>query len=67
MFELFEKVRVISEDLVGTIVEICDKNGETNYFIESDVEFEETDTNHDRFPLFYCTEEELEKVDETHE
>lgn len=67
MFELFEKVRVISQDLVGTIVDISEINGVTKYIVESDVEFEETDTNHDRFPLFYCTEEEFEKVDGSHE
>ncbi len=64
MFELFEKVRIISKDLVGTIVDVGTLGGKVNYIVESDVEFEETDDNCDRFPLFFCTEEEIEKVDE---
>ncbi len=67
MFELFEKVRIISQDLIGTIVDISEINGVTDYVVESDKEGPIPGGYGDRWPLFDCTEEELEKVDRSHE
>lgn len=63
MFELFERVRIISNNLIGTIVDIYEANGTTKYIVESDEEYPECADDDDRFPLFYCTEKDIEKVE----
>lgn len=64
MFELFEKVRIISKDLVGTIVDVRENNGKTKYIVESDEEGERPDGFGGIFPLFDCEEKDIEKVEE---
>lgn len=61
MFELYEKVRIVSRDLIGTIIDISENNGITDYVVESDKECPISGGYGDRFPLFDCTEESLKK------
>ena len=63
MFELFEKVRIISKDLIGTIVDISETDGKTEYVVESDVKGKRPDGFGGIYSLFDCTEEDIEKVE----
>ena len=63
VFELFEKVRIISKDLIGTIVDISETDGKTKYVVESDVKGKRLDGFGGIYPLFDCTEEDIEKVE----
>lgn len=63
MFELFEKVRIISKDLIGTIVDISETDGKTEYVVESDVKGKRLDGFGGIYSLFDCTEEDIEKVE----
>ena len=64
MINLFDKVKIKSENLVGTIVDISDDKGRTMYIVESDTEGEIEGKCGGIFPLYDCYEEDIEKIKE---
>lgn len=61
MFNLFEKVKIKSKNLIGTIVDIS--NDANLITVESDTEyFNDPDGYGERWPLFNCEENDLEKI-----
>ena len=64
MFKLYEKVKIISKNLIGTIVDISEINGEKNYVVESDEKGKRADGYGGIYPLFDCRESEIEKIDQ---
>lgn len=61
MFELFDKVRIKSKDIIGTIVDVSTIGGFPKYVIESDVP-DLSDGYGGKWKLFDCTENEIEKI-----
>ncbi len=62
MFELNDKVRIISKDLICTVVDVSTHDGKNIYIVESDVKGKRDDGYGGIYPLFDCFEEELEKI-----
>lgn len=61
MFELYEKVKIKSSGIVGTIIDISIINDSANYVVESDKK-NVTDGYGGDWKLFDCSEEEIEKI-----
>ncbi|MCM1055548.1 MAG: hypothetical protein NC394_08505 [Bacteroides sp.] len=62
MIKLFEKVKIKSENLIGTVVDISNKNGKMVFIVESDTEGEIEGRSGGIFPLYDCSEDEIEKI-----
>lgn len=62
MLSMFDKVRILSKDLNGTIVDIRKSNNETIYTVESDTKGKRSDGYGGIFPLFDCKENEITKI-----
>lgn len=64
MFELFEKVKIKSKDLVGTIVDIYKSDGKDVFIVESDVRMytDDPDAYGGEYPMYDCHEGEIERV-----
>lgn len=62
MINLFDKVLIKSENLIGTVVDIRDGSGKTVFTVESDAEGEIDGRDGGIFPLFDCLENEIESV-----
>lgn len=61
MFSLYDKVRIKSNDLIGTIVDISVINGKNIYIIESDTP-DIQEGYGGKWKLFDCSLEEIESV-----
>ena len=61
MFELYEKVRIKSNMVIGTIVDISNINGRLNYVVESD-EKNFSEGYGGSWKLFDCNKDEIEKI-----
>lgn len=61
MFELYDKVRIKSNGIIGTIVDISAINGASMYVVESDKKNIEGGYGGD-WKLFDCREKEIEKI-----
>lgn len=62
MFELFEKVRIKKISLPGTIVDISDDGDGKTFVVESDVKGKRDDGYGGDYPLYWCKENEIEKI-----
>lgn len=62
MFKQNDKVRIISKNLICTVVDVSTYDGKSVYIVESDVKGKRTDGYGGIYPLFDCAEDELEKV-----
>lgn len=62
MINLFDKVMIKSENLIGTVVDIRYSDGKTIFTVESDVEGEIKGRDGGIFPLFDCLENEIESA-----
>lgn len=62
MFELYDKVKIKSKNLIGTIVDIATIKGEKIITVESDTESAFEGGYGKMFPLFDCTENDLERI-----
>ncbi len=59
MITLYEKVKIIKNGIVGTVVDAYDKRGKKVYIVENDI------ANSDGgYELFDCYAEELAQVDD---
>lgn len=61
MFELYDKVKIKSNSIVGTIVDKSDINGKTNYVVESDAKGTVGGYGGE-WKLYDCNENEIEKM-----
>lgn len=61
MFELYDKVEIISNGIVGTIIDISNVNGQINYVVESNTKH--CDEGYGGcWKLFDCSESEIKKI-----
>lgn len=61
MFELYEKVIIKSNMVIGTIIDKSDINGKTTYVVESDTKGASNGYGGE-WKLFDCGEDEIEKM-----
>ncbi|WP_440447735.1 hypothetical protein [Ruminococcus sp.] len=61
MFELYEKVKIKSNNIIGIIVDIATVNGKDIYTVESS-EKNISDGYGGEWKLFSCTFDEIEKI-----
>lgn len=61
MFELYDKVKIKANMIVGTIVDISSIDGKINYVVESDAEYV-TNGYGGKWKLFDCSENDIEKI-----
>lgn len=61
MFELYDKVRIKTSMLIGTIVDISNINGHLNYVVESDIKNVVGGYGGD-WKLFDCSKDEIEEI-----
>ena len=61
MFKLYEKVKIKSNGIIGTIVDISIIDKNANYVVESD-EKDVSDGYGGKWKLFDCSEEEIESI-----
>lgn len=61
MFELYDKVKIKANMIVGTIVDISSIDGKINYVVESDAEYV-TKGYGGKWKLFDCSENDIEKI-----
>ena len=64
MFDLFDKVRILKNGIVGTIVDISPVDGSTQYIVESDTP-NVSGGYGGKWKLFDCFAEELQRLDLT--
>lgn len=62
MFELYDHVRIKKNNLIGTIVDISESDGEKTFIVESDVKGRRNDGYGGDYPLYWCNEDEISKV-----
>ncbi len=60
MFEIYDNVRIKSNGVIGTIVDISTVNGNTNYVVESSTENISVGYG-GKWKLFDCGESDIEK------
>ena len=65
MFNLFDKVRIKRNGIVGTIIDKTVINGKTEYIVESDTKGEIDGAYGGIWPEFDCVDEDLVAVHET--
>lgn len=61
-FDIGQKVRILKNGVPGCVVDVMEKERGNQYIIESDLEDVEGDYG-GQWPLFYCTEDEIEAVE----
>lgn len=61
MFELYEEVRIKSNMVIGTIVDISNINGHLNYIVESNTK-NISDGYGGDWKLFDCSKDDIEKI-----
>ena len=64
MFNLFDKVRIKRNGIIGTIIDKTVINGKTEYIVESDTKGEMEGAYGGIWPEFDCTDEDLTAVHE---
>ena len=62
MFNLDDTVRIKKSGIVGTITDISCAGGTTTYVIDTDDGDDEEDTFGSMTAVFYCSENDIEKV-----
>lgn len=62
MFKLDDTVRIKKSGIVGTITDISCAGGTTTYVIDTDDGDDEEDTFGSMTAVFYCYENDIEKV-----
>ncbi len=62
MFKLDDTVRIKKSGIVGTITDISCACGTTTYVIDTDDGDDEEDTFGSMTAVFYCSENDIEKV-----
>lgn len=62
MFKLDDTVRIKKSGIVGTITDISCASGATTYVIDTDDGDDEEDTFGSMTAVFYCSENDIEKV-----
>ncbi len=62
MFNLYEHVRIKKNNLMGTIVDISECDGEKIFIVESDVKGKRGDGYGGDYPLYWCKEDEILNV-----
>ena len=62
MFKLDDTVRIKKSGIVGTITDISCAGGTTTYVIDTDDGDDEEDTFGSMPAVFYCSENDIEKV-----
>lgn len=62
MFKLDDTVRIKKSGIVGTITDISCAGGTTTYVIDTDDGDDEEDTFGSMTVVFYCSENDIEKV-----
>lgn len=62
MFELYERVRIKKNNLIGTIVDISEADDGKTFIVESDVKGKRNDGYGGDYPLYWCKEDEILKV-----
>ena len=62
MFKLDDTVRIKNSGIVGTITDISCAGGTTTYVIDTDDGDDEEDTFGSMTAVFYCSENDIEKV-----
>ena len=65
MFSEYEHVKMKNRNLTGTIVHKYDLDGKIWYMVESDMQGPIEGGYGDLWPLFDCTDEDLERVPES--
>lgn len=63
MFSEYEKVRIKETGIIGTIVDISDRSGVRLYAVESDTKGPLPGGYGEKWPLFNCTEGEIESIE----
>ena len=64
VFNLYDRVRIIDKDVIGTMVEIFESGGKRYYTVESNKPgyVNDPDAYPGEYPLYDCTEDRLSKV-----
>ena len=63
MIDEYDQVRIIESGIIGTVVDVFEKNGKTLYTVESDKKGVPGGAGeNDSWKLFVCSREEIEKV-----
>ena len=62
MFSINDKVRIIKNGLVGTVVDVSEEDGALRYIVESDTPYSEGGYG-GKWKLFDCLGEELVRAD----
>lgn len=60
--KLYDTVRIISENIVGTIVDISKRNGKVYYTVESSVKGTVEGKDGGTWPLYDCEKEDIEML-----
>lgn len=64
MIALFDEVKIKESDIIGTVVEIYDKNNKKTYIVEAlERGTEGGYGTKNSYKLYYCSEVEIEKVE----
>lgn len=64
MLELFDHVRILRNGVTGQIVDVCGAGNSARFVVESDAEnVDETADYPCKWSLYYCQEDELEKIE----
>lgn len=59
----YEKVRIKETGIIGTIVDISERSGTRLYVVESDTQGPLPGGYGEKWPLFDCTESEIESIE----
>lgn len=62
MFDLFDKVVIKKNGVIGTIVDVSESDGRSIFIVESDEKGKRNDGYGGIFPLFDCTIDDIEKA-----
>ena len=63
MFSEHDKVRIKETGIIGTIIDISERSGTRMYIIESDTQGPLPGGYGEKWPLFNCTENEMESIE----
>lgn len=62
LFSEYEEVRIKSTGIVGTIVDVTQRNGIPHYVVESSISGPLPGGYGDKWPLFDCDEGDIEEI-----
>ena len=64
VFNLYEEVRIVNKNVIGHIVDIYNERGQTVYTIQSSKPgcVDDPDAYPGEYPLYDCTEDQLELI-----